>query len=180
MLNCETSKLGLGLSIPHLAVISHNFTGNTELKVTEKLCIIISYYFNHQTEPDTEFDSYLYDQPLNNNPPQQQSQQQQQPLINPTISLGTPSLTLSLNGGATSTPKSDDPIESATVDVQHHCDVSLTVNDELNSTPVPGPAMTLSHVVKGLIRFLSQETTHPLWNYEDITAKGIIFFNMDL
>lgn len=128
----------------------------------------ISFY---QTEPDAEFDSYLYDQ----SPPQQPQSQQQQPLplINPAPFLGTPSLTLSLNGGATSTPKSDDSGESVSVEVQHHCDVSLTVNDELNTTPVPGPAMTLSHVVKGLIRFLSQETSHPLWNYEDITAKGL-------
>lgn len=150
LLNSETSKLGLGLSIPHLSVIVHNFT-----------------------EPDAEFDSYLYDQclPPQSHPLQQQPQPQQtQPIINSATSIGTPSLTLILNDGATSTPKSDDQLDSVPVDVQ--CDVSLTVNDELNTTPVPGPAMSVSHVVKGLIRFLSQETSQPLWNYEDITAKG--------
>lgn len=31
--------------------------------------------------------------------------------------------------------------------------------------------MPTAHVIKSLIRFLSQETGQPLWNYEDITAK---------
>lgn len=32
--------------------------------------------------------------------------------------------------------------------------------------------MLTPQVIKGLISFLSQESTQPLWNYEDITAKG--------
>jgi Cell morphogenesis central region len=35
----------------------------------------------------------------------------------------------------------------------------------------PGHAMTISHVIKSLIMFLTQENSQPLWNYEDITAK---------
>lgn len=32
--------------------------------------------------------------------------------------------------------------------------------------------MSISCVIKGLIEFLSNENVQPLWNYEDITAKG--------
>lgn len=42
---------------------------------------------------------------------------------------------------------------------------------EENAAPQPGPTMPTAHVIKSLIRFLSQETGQPLWNYEDITAK---------
>lgn len=42
---------------------------------------------------------------------------------------------------------------------------------EENAAPLPGPTMPTAHVIKSLIRFLSQETGQPLWNYEDITAK---------
>lgn len=44
----------------------------------------------------------------------------------------------------------------------------LTPNDE----PITGQAMLTPQVIKGLISFLSQESAQPLWNYEDITAKG--------
>jgi hypothetical protein len=43
-------------------------------------------------------------------------------------------------------------------------------NDE-NPMPKPGQTMEISHVIKSLIQFLTQESTQPLWNYEDITAK---------
>lgn len=33
--------------------------------------------------------------------------------------------------------------------------------------------MQTANVIKGLIYFLSQGSTQPLWNYEDITAKGM-------
>lgn len=52
-------------------------------------------------------------------------------------------------------------------------EVPLIVTEE-NAAPQPGPAMPISHVIKSLIRFLSQESAQPLWNYEDITAKGTI------
>lgn len=41
-----------------------------------------------------------------------------------------------------------------------------------NDEPVVGQAMLTPQVIKGLISFLSHESTQPLWNYEDITAKG--------
>lgn len=50
-------------------------------------------------------------------------------------------------------------------------EVPLIVTEE-NAPPQPGPTMQISHVIKSLIQFLSQEMTQPLWNYEDITAKG--------
>lgn len=46
-----------------------------------------------------------------------------------------------------------------------------TIVTEDNSPPQPGQTMTISHVIKSLIMFLTQESSQPLWNYEDITAK---------
>ena len=44
-----------------------------------------------------------------------------------------------------------------------------TIVTEDNSPPQQ--SMTISDVIKSLIMFLSQESSQPLWNYEDITAK---------
>jgi hypothetical protein len=93
--------MGLGLPVQNLPVIVHNFT-----------------------EPDEEFDSYLYASP------------------NPIM--------ITNNG------------EPATVP---------TIITEENAAPQPGPAMPTAHIIKSLIRFLSQNHSQPLWNYEDITAK---------
>ncbi|XP_062543394.1 protein furry isoform X2 [Armigeres subalbatus] len=108
LLNSDTSKLRLGLSVPSLPVIDHNFT-----------------------EPDQEFDSYLFG--LNSNLPQN-----------------------------TLSPVSNQPNEETPVP---------TIITEENAPPQPGPTMPTAHVIKSLIRFLSQDSAQPLWNYEDITAK---------
>lgn len=50
-------------------------------------------------------------------------------------------------------------------------EVPLIIADE-NAPPQPGPTMLISHVIKSLLKFLAQDTCQPLWNYEDITAKG--------
>lgn len=108
LLNSDTSKLRLGLSVPSLPVIDHNFT-----------------------EPDQEFDSYLFG--LNGNVPQN-----------------------------TLSPASNQPNEETPIP---------TIITEENAPPQPGPTMPTAHVIKSLIRFLSQDSAQPLWNYEDITAK---------
>lgn len=52
-------------------------------------------------------------------------------------------------------------------------------NDSQTETPINVndtttlQTMQTTNVIKGLIYFLSQESTQPLWNYEDITAKGM-------
>ncbi|XP_055383655.1 protein furry isoform X2 [Condylostylus longicornis] len=151
LLNSDTAKLNLGLSIPPLPVISNVFT-----------------------EPSQEFDSYLFGAPNNNlstttlQPPQQQQvqqtqqqstqqhqlqpqQNQQQQIQNqPQLSITSP------------VPTNPNTTENN--------EVPLIVTEE-NSPPQPGPTMPISHVIKGLIKFLSQDNSQPLWNYEDITAK---------
>ncbi|XP_055840446.1 protein furry isoform X2 [Episyrphus balteatus] len=49
-------------------------------------------------------------------------------------------------------------------------EVPLIITDE-NAPPQPGPTMPIAHVIKSLLKFLSQESCQPLWNYEDINAK---------
>lgn len=40
--------------------------------------------------------------------------------------------------------------------------------------PQPGPEMQIADVIKSLIYFLANWSPNtPLWNYEDITAKGL-------
>ncbi|XP_055625091.1 protein furry isoform X2 [Toxorhynchites rutilus septentrionalis] len=108
LLNSDTSKLRLGLSVPSLPVIDHNFT-----------------------EPDQEFDSYLFG--LNSN------------FLQSNLS-----------------PASNQPNEETPVP---------TIIAEENAPPQPGPTMPTAHVIKSLVKFLSQDSAQPLWNYEDITAK---------
>uniref|UniRef100_A0A182UT25 Protein furry n=1 Tax=Anopheles merus TaxID=30066 RepID=A0A182UT25_ANOME len=112
LLNSDTSKLRLGIVVPSLPVIDHNFT-----------------------EPDQEFDSYLFG--LN-------STSTQQSVLSP----------------ASNQPNEETPT------------VPMIVTEE-NAPPQPGPTMPTAHVIKSLIKFLSNESSqqHPLWNYEDITAK---------
>lgn len=59
-------------------------------------------------------------------------------------------------------------------------EVPLIIADE-NAPPQPGPTMPIAHVIKSLLKFLAQESYQPLWNYEDITAKGnyyVVVFGM--
>ncbi|XP_035794162.1 protein furry-like isoform X3 [Anopheles albimanus] len=113
LLNGDTSKLRLGIVVPSLPVIDHNFT-----------------------EPDQEFDSYLFG--LN----------------------GTAAQQLTQLSSAANQPNEETPAVP-------------TIVTEDNAPPQPGPTMPTAHVIKSLIKFLSQESSqqHPLWNYEDITAK---------
>ncbi|XP_049542885.1 protein furry isoform X2 [Anopheles darlingi] len=113
LLNGDTSKLRLGIVVPSLPVIDHNFT-----------------------EPDQEFDSYLFG--LNGSAAQQLTQL----------------------SSVANQPNEETPAVP-------------TIVTEDNAPPQPGPTMPTSHVIKSLIKFLSQESSqqHPLWNYEDITAK---------
>lgn len=99
-------------------------------------------------EPDQEFDSYLYDLP-------------------PTIPL--------IGGVASSAPSAAAASNSST-NIVENTEVPLIVTEE-NATPLPGPTMPIAHVIKSLIRFLSQESAQPLWNYEDITAKGVLYIS---
>lgn len=47
------------------------------------------------------------------------------------------------------------------------CGNNSNVNHDNNANTI-----VTSYIIKGLISFLSQESSQPLWNYEDITAKG--------
>lgn len=122
-------KMALGLTIPQLSVSTHNFT-----------------------EPDPEFDSYLY-----NTAPSV-------PL--PVSSTGTPtSITTTMHQTVAGSTTATNPNDS---NAEH------VVNNASDDT-VSGQTIQTSQVIKGLICFLSQESSQPLWNYEDITAKGIEF-----
>lgn len=124
LLNSETAKLGLGITVPSLPIISHNFT-----------------------EPDHEFDAYMYG-----------------PALLP-ILLGT----ANINVENTATLPENETSPKQTEDTSGP-NMQQTSSEE-NSLPQPGPTMEISHVIKSLIKFLSQESAQPLWNYEDITAK---------
>lgn len=177
LLNSQTHRLGLGLSIPPLAVLAHNFT-----------------------EPDDEFDCYLYDQaPLsksatvvgaNNNamggnppatvvamatsaaPPSASmsaSAEHQQYMAKSNDSNTSADTTMAASSSASTADTKTNAF--ATTSTTSRCEVSLTITDDHNTMPLPGPAMPIAQVVKSLIQFLSQESAQPLWNYEDITAK---------
>lgn len=111
------------------------------------------YEFDYLPEPDTEYDAYLYN-------------------TNPNV------VTHSASNSITPTSTVTTIIQTAIPNTIPN--VSVTANDaaveatNVNSTPEEttiGITMQTPQVIKDLITFLSQDSSQPLWNYEDITAK---------
>lgn len=125
MLNSETKKLELGLTCSSMSVLSHNFT-----------------------EPDQEFDSYLFG-----------------PALLPILLGQSLNLTTVENENAEDNEEEAENVENIT---EIPAIVTVTENENLSS---PGSSIQISHVIKSLVMFLAQENSQPLWNYEDITAK---------
>lgn len=125
MLNSETKKLELGLTCSSMSVLSHNFT-----------------------EPDQEFDSYLFG-----------------PALLPILLGQSLNLTTVENENAEDNEEEAENVENIT---EIPTIVTVTENESLSS---PGSSIQISHVIKSLVMYLAQENSQPLWNYEDITAK---------
>lgn len=125
MLNSETKKLELGLTCSSMSVLSHNFT-----------------------EPDQEFDSYLFG-----------------PALLPILLGQSLNLTTVENENAEDNEEEAENVENIT---EIPAIVTVTENENLSS---PGSSIQISHVIKSLVMYLAQENSQPLWNYEDITAK---------
>lgn len=125
MLNSETKKLELGLTCSSMSVLSHNFT-----------------------EPDQEFDSYLFG-----------------PALLPILLGQSLNLTTVENENAEDNEEEAENVENIT---EIPAMVTVTENENLSS---PGSLIQISHVIKSLVMYLAQENSQPLWNYEDITAK---------
>lgn len=107
-------------------------------------------YLKKNTEPDPEFDNYLY---------------------SPIPSAALPSSTAGTPTSVATTilqPNADANLSTVNQAAGETVVAEMTPNDER----VAGQVMLTPQVIKGLISFLSQESTQPLWNYEDITAKG--------
>lgn len=138
MLNSQTIKLGLGLTISSIPVIPHNFT-----------------------EFDQEFDSYLLG-----------------PTIQPVSlsSCGSANNVNNASQGQSNLSSADATNAETEAENVENVEIptivtTTTTTTEENLTPQPGPTMQISHVIKSLVMFLTQENSQPLWNYEDITAK---------
>lgn len=134
MLNSQAKKLELGLTCSNMPVIAHNFT-----------------------EPDQEFDSYLYGPAL-------------LPILMTSANCGGGQLS---NVTTVENVNAEDAEEEAE-NVENLTEIPsiVTATTEVeNSSPQPGPMMQISHVIRSLVMFLAQENSQPLWNYEDITAK---------
>lgn len=125
MLTCQAKQLELGLTCSTMTVLEHNFT-----------------------EPDQEYDSYLY---------------------------GPALLPILLNCGQLSNVTTVENVnaedEEEAENVENLTEIPAVTEIE-NNSPHPELTMQISHVIKSLIMFLAQEkNSQPLWNYEDITAK---------
>ncbi|XP_075160591.1 microtubule binding protein furry isoform X3 [Haematobia irritans] len=204
LLNSETTKLDLGLTVPSLPVIDNYFT-----------------------ESHQEFDSYLYNNcyvvtsSLASSTQQQQSSmpmaggatstpsssilygmhnQQQfqvstfvqnqgnlQQQDSHTNMQQPPPITQQTSSSAQAVPSgtlvhqqqqhqpiqqhSQQTIVQINPNTTENSEVPLIITADENAPPQPGPSMPIVHVIKSLLKFLAQETSQPLWNYEDITAK---------
>lgn len=155
ILNAQTSKMGLGLSIPTLPVTQHNFTGIVDLIHNSKLKPFFYIKFVSKfIEPDSDYDAYLYNTNLN-------------AVAHSTSNSVTPTSTVTTIVQPTANANAPPTIGITTTD-------SNTESANVQTTPEETAINTTMHstqVIKDLIVFMSQESSQPLWNYEDITAK---------
>lgn len=168
LLNSGTLKRGLGLTTPHISVIEHNFT-----------------------EPDVDFDRYLFGpivSPLEQNVHVPTTANAGDDCSGDAATMAAPGTTIPTtvasqasptNGNSEGGKGADTPTkglstaENNEVISPDNYEVPLVLPPEDDSVPQPGPSMSISHVIKSLIRFLADYNNNgqPLWNYEDITAK---------
>lgn len=154
LLNSETSKLDLGLTVPALPVIDNNFTELHQQFDSYLLHVspqAAAYALQHNLSSSTIIAAHQ--QNLSQTP---QSQQQ----------------TGSQNGQTTTPPGLTATPAALQINPNNseNSEVPLIHPDE-HAPPQPGPSMPIAHVIKSLLKFLAQDTCQPLWNYEDITAK---------
>lgn len=163
LLNSETSKLDLGLTVPTLPVIDNNFTELHQQFDSYLLHVspqAAAYALHHNLSSSTIIAAHVNNQQTL----QQQAQNQQQPMpatqgsgaqgnnATPSALAATPA---ALQINPNNTENSEVPL----------------INADEHAPPQPGPSMPIAHVIKSLLKFLAHDTCQPLWNYEDITAK---------
>ncbi|XP_017028103.1 protein furry isoform X2 [Drosophila kikkawai] len=169
LLNSETSKLDLGLTVPALPVIDNNFTELHQQFDSYLLHVspqAAAYALQHNLSSSTIIAAHSgsvvgagASSNQQNLPQTPQNQQQGAAGTQSVPSTTTPP-------GLTATPAAlqINPNNS------ENSEVPLIHPDE-HAPPQPGPSMPIAHVIKSLLKFLAQDTCQPLWNYEDITAK---------
>lgn len=123
---------------------------NLELGLTCSTMPVIAHNF---TEPDQEFDSYLLGSVL-------------LPLLLSGANCGGAQIS---NVTTVENVNAEDAEEAE--NVENVTEIPVIVTENENISPQPGPLMQISHVIKSLVMFLAPESSQPLWNYEDITAK---------
>ncbi|KAH8406857.1 hypothetical protein KR222_008787, partial [Zaprionus bogoriensis] len=158
LLNSETSKLDLGLTVPTLPVIDNNFTELHQQFDSYLLHVspqATAYALHHNLSSSTIIAAHNQ-QTLPQTP--QNLQQQAQPAQAGQVNATPPALTgtpAALQINPNNTENSEVPL----------------INADEHAPPQPGPSMPIAHVIKSLLKFLAHDTCQPLWNYEDITAK---------
>ncbi|XP_032575618.1 protein furry isoform X10 [Drosophila sechellia] len=154
LLNSETSKLDLGLTVPALPVIDNNFTELHQQFDSYLLHVspqAAAYALQHNHSSSTIIAAHQ--QNLSQTP------QSQQPTGSQNGQTTTPP-------GLTATPAA----MQINPNNSENSEVPL-IHPYEHAPPQPGPSMPIAHVIKSLLKFLAQDTCQPLWNYEDITAK---------
>lgn len=117
-------------------------------------------------EPNPEFDHYLYS-PATTTIPHASTGTSGTP-----TSSATTILPVVNSAHAALTTNSNNTTASATPNASEISNDTITAIATNEDTTMTGQMIHTSQVIKGLIYFLSQESSQPMWNYEDITAKG--------
>lgn len=162
LLNSETSKLDLGLTVPALPVIDNNFTELHQQFDSYLLHVspqAAAYALQHNLSSSTIIAAHSSSVSGSNQQNQPHTPVNQQQTGSQNTQNTTPP-------GLASTPAALQINPNNT----ENSEVPLIHPDE-HAPPQPGPSMPIAHVIKSLLKFLAQDTCQPLWNYEDITAK---------
>lgn len=62
---------------------------------------------------------------------------------------------------------------------KENSEVPQIIADE-NAPAQPGPSFPTAHVIKSILKYLVQDTGPSLWNYEDITSRGMSLLQLML
>ncbi|XP_058987593.1 protein furry isoform X2 [Musca domestica] len=208
LLNSETTKLDLGLTVPSLPVIDNYFTESHQefdSYLYNNCYVIATSSQQHQQQQQIlplgassstacslyaaqqyQVSNYVNQQQqlmaASGGIQQQQQQQsqdnhmnlQQPPPINqssPPMASSTQQQTIQIPGQSVQQQSSQQTVVQINPNTTENSEVPLIITADENAPPQPGPTMPIMHVIKSLLKFLAQESSQPLWNYEDITAK---------
>lgn len=170
----SVSNISAGTTGGSSAMVLNNFHGSTLLKQMSHHSTVNPSVINSKLNINQQHAQLTQQQPTQHQQTQPQQQQQQQ--HSTTINQSNNSTLIQQQQRPTNSEslQSNEPIVHINPNTSENSEVPLIIVDE-NAPPQPGPTIAIAHVIKSILKYLAQYVSQPLWSYEDITAKGMLY-----